>query len=82
MDEVRLSTYAKGAIRPGAKAVAKAGLKAAAKVPRSRYHLFLREQLGKMTGEDRKNYCSIASGRCKKTKEDHSRLIVYNNSAK
>ena len=39
-----------------AKASAKAVVKAGAKVPWSEYHLFLREQLGKMKEEDRKNF--------------------------
>ena len=49
---------------------------------RSRYHLFLREQLGKMTEVDRKNKCSIVSGMWKKIKEDPARLVAYNNTAK
>ena len=55
----RLLTYTTGAIRQvetkrGAKAKtgSKAGAKAASKAPRSRYHLFLREQLEEMTGEE------------------------------
>ena len=48
---------------------------------RSRYHLFLREQLGKMTEVDRKNECSIVSGMWKKIKEDPGRLVAYNNTA-
>ena len=36
----------------------KAVAKTASKAPKSRYHLFLREQLDEMTREDRKNYRS------------------------
>ena len=39
----------------------KAGTKTVSKAPRSGYHLFLREQLYKMTGEDQKNYHRIVS---------------------
>ena len=42
---------------------------------------FLREQLGKMTGEDPKSYYSIVSTRCRKIKEDPARLFAYNNRA-
>ena len=52
------------------------------KGPRSGYHLFLREQLDEMTGEDRKNYPSIVSKRCKEIKEDPARLSVYNDRAR
>ena len=34
------------------KTATKAGVKATSKAPRSRYHLFLREQLDKMTGKN------------------------------
>ena len=47
--------------------------------PQSGYHFFLREQLGVMAGEDRKNYRSIVSGRWKEIKEDLSGLSEYNN---
>ena len=46
-----------------AKASSKTGAKTASKTPRNGYPLFLREQLEKMTGEGRRNYCSIVSGR-------------------
>ena len=49
---------------------------------RSGYLLFLREQLEKMTGEDRKNYRSIVSRIWKKIKEDPARLFTYNNRAR
>ena len=39
----------------------KTGAKATSKAPKSGYHLFLRGQFEKMTGEDRKNYRSIIS---------------------
>ena len=53
--------------------------KTAPKAPKSRYHLFLREQLDEMTGEDRKNYRSIVSRRWKEIKEDPARLSAYND---
>ena len=62
MDEVEITNLHKRCNKKGAKtetkrcakakAGSKTGAKAVAKVPRSRYHLFLREQLEKMTGED------------------------------
>ena len=52
------------------------------KAPKSRYHLFLREQLDEMTGEDRKNYRSIVSRRWKEIKEDPARLSEYNDRAR
>ena len=64
------------------KAAAKTGEKAASKAPRGGYHLFLREQLDKITGEDRKNYRSIVSRRWKEIKEDPARLSVYNDRAR
>ena len=42
----------------------------------------MREEFGKMTGEDRKNFRSIVSGRWKKIKEDPARLFTYNNRAR
>ena len=65
-----------------AKADSKTGAKAASKAPRSRYDLFLREQLEKVTGEDRKDFRSIVSERRKKIKEDPVRLFIYNNRAR
>ena len=65
-----------------AKADSKTGAKAASKAPRSRYDLFLREQLEKVTGEDRKYFRSIVSERWKKIKEDPVRLFIYNNRAR
>ena len=47
------------------KAAAKTGVKTPATAPRSRCHLFLREQLDEMTAEDQKNYHSIVSRRWK-----------------
>ena len=61
---------------------AKAGPKTCLKVPRSREHLFLREKVGKMTGEARKNYHRIVSRKWKRIKKDPARLIPYNNRAK
>ena len=59
------------------KAVAKT-----AKAPKSGHHLFLREQLDDMTGEDRKNYRSIALRRWKEVKEDPAKLSEYNDRAR
>ena len=56
--------------------------KGRSKGPRSGYHLFLREQLDKVTGEGRKNYRSIVSRRWKEIKEDPARLSVYNDRAR
>ena len=53
--------------------------KTARKAPKSEYHLFLREQLDVMTGEDQKNYRSIVSRRWKEVKEDPARLSEYND---
>ena len=49
------------------------------KDPKSRYHLFLREQPDVMTGKDRKNYRSIVPRRWKEIKEDPTRLSEYND---
>ena len=46
------------------------------------YHLFLREQLDEVTGEDQKNYRSIVSRRWKKIKENPERLYAYNDRAR
>ena len=61
------------------KTATKTGAKAAPKVPKRGYHLFLREQLDKMTGEDQQNYHSIVSRRWKKIKEDPARLSAYSD---
>ena len=86
MDEVEIISLHKRCNKKSAKVAAKAGTKAVAKAvakaARSGYHLFLREQLGKMTGEDRKNYCSIVSGRWKKIKEVPARLFAYKSRAR
>ena len=60
----------------------KAVTKTAPKASKSKYHLFLREQLDEMTGEDRKNYRSIVSRRWKEIKEDPARLSAYNDRAR
>ena len=73
---------AKAETKRGAKAVTKASSKTIAKAPRSTYHLFLREQLEKMTGEDRRNYCSDVSRRWKDIKEDPARLSGHNDRAR
>ena len=77
-------TAAKAETKRGAvtKADSKTGAKAASKAPRSRYHLCLREQLEKMTGEDRRHHRSIVSGRWKEIKEDPARLSAYNDRAR
>ena len=90
MDEVEIislhkrrnKTDPKAATKTGAKKAAKTGTKTGAKAPRSGYHIFLREQLETMTGEDRKNYSSIVSRRWKEIKEDLARLFGYNNRAR
>ena len=82
MDEVEIIRLHKMWNKTGAKAAAKTGTKAFGKAPRSEYHIFLREQLGKMTEEDRKNYRSIVLGRWKKIREDPARLFSYNNRAR
>ena len=60
----------------------KAVTKTAPKAPKSGYHLFLREQLDKMTGEDQKNYQSTVSRRWKEIQEDPERLSAYNDRAR
>ena len=65
---------AKAKTKRGAQAGSKIGAKAGSKAPRSGYHLFSREQLEKMTGEDRRNYHSIVSRRWKEIKEHPARL--------
>ena len=82
MDKVEIINLQKRCNKAGAKAAFKADTKRGGKVASSRYHLFLREQLGKMTEEDRINYRSIVSGRWKKIKEDPARLIAYNKRTK
>ena len=59
MDEVVIINLHKRCDKTDTKAVAKT----APKTPKSEYHLFLREQLDEMTGEDRKNYRNIVSRR-------------------
>ena len=78
MDEVEIISLHKRCNKTGVKA----GAKAVAKAPRSRYHLFLREQLGKMKGEDQKNYRSIVWRRWKEIKEDPARLFAYSKRAR
>ena len=75
MPETSMHTTAE--IKRGAKAKAdsKTGAKAASKAPRTGYHLFLGEQLEKMTGEDRRNYHSIVSRKWKEIKEDLHTMI-------
>ena len=78
MDEVKIISLQKR----GNKISAKAGASFYAKAPRSKYSLFLTEQLGKISGEDQENFCSIVSKRLNKIKEDPARVIAYNSRAK
>ena len=59
MDEMEIINLCKRCNKTDTKIVTKT----APKAPKSGYHLFLREQLDEMTGEDRKNYQSIVSRR-------------------
>ena len=79
MDEVEIINLHKRCNKTGTKTGRRTPAKAIAKAPRSGYHLFLREQLGKMTREDRKNYSSIVSRRWKEIKENPAKLSAYNN---
>ena len=72
----------KRGVKTVANAASKTDTKTASKAPRSEYHLFLKEQLEKMTREDQKNYCSIVSRRWKDIKEDPTRLSAYNERAR
>ena len=63
MDQMEIINLRKRCNKTGAKAGSKTDAKAASKAPRSGYHLFLKQQLEKMTGEDRKNFHDVISGR-------------------
>ena len=81
MDEMEIINLHKRCNKTDIKVVTKT----APKAPKSGYHLFLREQLDEMTGEDRKNYRSIVSRRwkeIKKKKKNPARLSAYNDRAK
>ena len=80
MDEIEIINLQKRSSKT--KAAAKTGAKAVPKAPKRRYHLFLREQLDKMTGEDRQKYRSIVSRRWQEIKEDPARLSAYNDRAR
>ena len=54
MNEMEIINLHKRCNKRDTKAAPKTGAKAASKAPRSRYHLFLREQLDETTGEDQK----------------------------
>ena len=82
IDEMEIINLQKRCKKTDTKVATKAGVKATSKAPRSGYHLFLREQLDKMTGKNRKNYRSIMSRRWKEIKEDPARLSAYNDSAR
>ena len=81
MDEMEIINLHKRCNNTDVKAVTETGAEAAKKAPRSRYHLFLREQLDEMTGENQKNYRSIVSRRWKEIKEDPVRLSACNDKA-
>ena len=70
MDGMEIFNLHKRCNKTVTKAATKGGAKAALKVPKSRYHLFVREQLDEMTGEDRKNFLSIVSRKWKEIKEN------------
>ena len=78
MDEMEIINLHKRCNKTGIKAV----VKTAPKAPKSRCHLFLRERLDEMTGEDRKNYQIIVSRRWEEIKEDPARLSAYNDRAR
>ena len=75
MDGMEIISLHKKCNKTDIKAVAKTD----PKTSKSGYHLFLREQLDDITGEDRKNYRSIVSRRWKEIKEDLERLSAYND---
>ena len=79
MDEMEIINLGKRYNKTDTKTVTKTAPKAP---PKSGYHLFLREQLDEMTGEDRKNYRSIVSRRWKEIKENPARLSAYNDRAR
>ena len=82
MDEMEIINLHKRCKKTDTKVAAKTGVKATSKAPRSRYHLFLRKPLDKMTEENRKIYCDIVLRRRKEIKKDPSRLFAYKNKAR
>ena len=75
MDEMEIINLHKRCNKTDTKAVAKTTPKA----PKSNCHLFLREQLDEMTGEDRKNYRSIFQEdgrRSKKILQDYPHTMI------
>ena len=62
------------------KTTTKTGAKAAPKVPKRGYHLFLREQLDKMTGQDQQNcitvLCQEGGKRSKKTLQGYLHTVI------
>ena len=78
MDEMEIIKLHKRYNKTDTKTVAKIAPKAS----KSRYHLFLREQLDEITGEDQKNSQNIVSRRWKETKEDPARLSENNDRAR
>ena len=78
MDEMEIIKLHKRYKKTDTKTVAKIAPKAS----KSRYHLFLREQLDEITGEDQKNSQNIVSRRWKEIKEDPARLSENNDRAR
>ena len=60
----------------------KAVAKTVPKAPKSGYHLFLREQVDEMIGENQKSYRSFVSIELKETKQNPARLSEYNDRAR
>ena len=79
MDKMEIINLHKICNKTDTKTAAKTGAETALKDPRSGYHLFLREHLDEMTGEDQKTYRSIVSRRWKKIKYDPARLSAHND---
>ena len=75
MDEIEIINFHKRCNKTDTKAVAKA----APKAPKSRCHLFLREQLDEMTGEDKKSIvilCKEGRRRSKKILQDYPTTMI------
>ena len=60
-NKAEIKRSAKAKARTGSKTESKRGANTALKTPGSGYHLYLRKQLEKMTGEDWKKYRRIVS---------------------
>ena len=75
MDEIQIINLYKRRYKTDTKAVAKA----APKAPKSGRHLFLREQLDEMTGEDKKSIevlCKEGGRRSKKILQDYPTTMI------